>query len=152
VRAVFRNQQLPVFVRMLDKNSVWDHNNGLRSIIPTALEFGIAGYPFVLPDMIGGNGYGADASVEGLSSTVLPDRELFVRWTELTAFMPAMQFSIVPWQYDEETVAITRKFALLHGTIIGDELEAAAKDAVLHGTWRTFSKCHTILLRYDTLT
>jgi len=118
---------------MLDKFSDWGHNNGLRSIIPTALAFGIAGYPFVLPDMIGGNGAGADF-------TALPDRELYVRWAELTAFLPAMQFSFAPWQYDNMTVDIARKFAHLHETTIGDELEAAAKDAVKHGMskWSTF--------------
>ena len=134
MRAAFRNQQLPVFVRMLDKDSAWGQSNGLRSLIPTALAYSIAGYPFVLPDMIGGNG------VPGKPGAVPPDRELFVRWAELTAFMPAMQFSFAPWQYDDETVAIVRKFVHLHETAVGDELERAAKDAVLHGTWRTFSK------------
>lgn len=33
---------------------------------------------------------------------VLPDRELYIRWLELSAFMPAMQFSIPPWAYDNE--------------------------------------------------
>ena len=32
----------------------------------------------------------------------LPDRELYIRWLELSAFMPAMQFSIPPWAYDDE--------------------------------------------------
>lgn len=32
----------------------------------------------------------------------LPDRELYIRWLELSAFMPAMQFSIPPWVYDNE--------------------------------------------------
>jgi len=58
VRAGWRSQQLPVLVRMRDKDTKWEYDNGLRSIIPTALVAGILGYPFVLPDMIGGNGYG----------------------------------------------------------------------------------------------
>ena len=124
VRAGYRSQQLPVFVRMLDKESTWGHLNGLRSIIPTALVSGILGYPFVLPDMIGGNGY------EGKPK---PERELFIRWMELTAFLPAMQFSFLPWRYDNQTIAIARKFAHLHETVIGDEIEAAARDAVRHG-------------------
>lgn len=32
----------------------------------------------------------------------LPERELYIRWLELSAFMPAMQFSIPPWAYDKE--------------------------------------------------
>lgn len=36
------------------------------------------------------------------SNLGLPDRELYIRWLELSAFMPAMQFSIPPWAYDEK--------------------------------------------------
>jgi len=125
VRGGYRTQQLPVFVRMLDKWSTWGDDNGLRTVIPTALASGILGYLFVLPDMIGGNGV--------LGGRAKPDRELFVRWLELTAFLPAMQFSFLPWKYDAETVAIARKFVRLHETVVGDEIEAAAKDAVRHG-------------------
>jgi len=35
----------PIFTRMLDKDSRWGYNNGLRSLIPTLLHFGILGYP-----------------------------------------------------------------------------------------------------------
>jgi hypothetical protein len=38
---------------------LWVFNGiGRKVIIPTTLTFGILGYPFILPDMIGGNGYG----------------------------------------------------------------------------------------------
>ncbi|VDI22641.1 Hypothetical predicted protein [Mytilus galloprovincialis] len=104
VRVGVSTQHLPVFVRMLDKNSNWENKNGLKTLINTALTFGLLGYPFVLPDMIGGNAY------EGNK----PDRELFIRWLEATALLPAMQFSIVPWQYDDEVVNISRKFVQLH--------------------------------------
>ena len=50
----------------------------------------MSGYSFVLPDMIGGNGYkGA------------PSRELYIRWLQVNVFMPAMQISYVPWMYDQ---------------------------------------------------
>ena len=114
-----------MFVRMLDKDSAWSDNNGLRSIIPSALVSGILGYPFVLPDMIGGNGDGK----------TMPDKELFLRWAELSAFLPSMQFSFLPWKYDISTVSAVRKFVHLHESVIGDQIEAAAKDAVLHGTY-----------------
>ena len=57
---------------------------------------GLLGYPFVLPDMIGGNAYGG-----------LPSEELFVRWTQANAFMPTLQFSLLPWQFGD-TVRIDR--------------------------------------------
>ena len=30
-------------------------------------------------------------------AVTVPDRELFIRWVALSAFMPAMQFSLAPW-------------------------------------------------------
>ena len=77
---------------MLDKESRWGYDNGLQSLIPTLLHFGL-GYPFVLPDMIGGNAYGER-----------PTKELYIRWMQANSFMPSVQFSIVPWDYDAEVI------------------------------------------------
>lgn len=54
----------------------------------------INGYPFVLPDMIGGNVYGSDKV----------SKELFIRWLEANVFMPSVQFSVVPWDFDNEVM------------------------------------------------
>ena len=59
---------------MLDKHSTWGYDNGLKSMIPTALVMGIVGYPFVLPDMIGGNGYPQENISDGLQTTLLPSK------------------------------------------------------------------------------
>ena len=72
------------------------------------------GYPFISADMIGGNFFPnkTDGAVE------IPDRELYVRWLELSAFMPSMQFSIPPWLYDKEVVEIAQKFTELHESLV----------------------------------
>ncbi len=57
VRSGWRSQASPIFFRLWDLWSVWGYDNGLRSIIPATLALGLAGYPFVFPDMIGGNAY-----------------------------------------------------------------------------------------------
>lgn len=57
VRSAWKNQANPVFFRLWDIWSTWGHDNGLRSIIPSTLAMSLAGYPFVFPDMIGGNAY-----------------------------------------------------------------------------------------------
>jgi hypothetical protein len=49
--------------------------------------------------MIGGNGYSVD---DPLEESAAPPRELYIRWLQANTFMPAMQFSFVPWAYDEE--------------------------------------------------
>ncbi|KAF6018924.1 KIAA1161 [Bugula neritina] len=97
VRVGCATQEAPILVRMLDRRSRWGIDNGLKTVIPTALTFGLLGYPFVLPDMIGGNAY------EGVEV----EQELFVRWLQVNIFLPAIQFSIPPWQFDERTVNYT---------------------------------------------
>lgn len=75
VRCGYQTQKYPVFVRMGDKESRWGYDNGLRSIIPTILTMGIMGYPYILPDMIGGNGYVYDEEVDNpFINTELPER------------------------------------------------------------------------------
>ena len=91
VRVGERTQNLPVFVRMLDKDSNWNWSNGLKTLVTTLLQMNMVGYPFVLPDMIGGNGYAG-----------VPSKELFIRWLQANVFMPTLQYSYVPWDYDNE--------------------------------------------------
>lgn len=66
-----------------------------------------------------------------------PDYELFIRWTELTAFMPAMQFSIPPWHYNNLTNVsvneICKKWADFHETDVYPQLIKYANEAVLTG-------------------
>ena len=63
---------------MMDKNSYWGYDNGLKTMIPTALLMSMLGYPFILPDMIGGNGYPEQADMENHDlfshTTILPSK------------------------------------------------------------------------------
>jgi hypothetical protein len=73
VRTGCQTQDLPIFVRMLDKDSRWvlkfyfkknlklfvsklinqGMDNGLKTVLTTSLVMSILGYPYILPDMIG---------------------------------------------------------------------------------------------------
>lgn len=97
VRVGWRTQNLPILVRMIDKDSVYTWNNGLPTLITTLLQMNLNGYVFVLPDMIGGNGYTGN-----FEDSVLPSKDLFIRWLQANVFMPSLQFSFAPWQYDDE--------------------------------------------------
>ena len=99
VRTGHCTQDIALMYRMGDRFSTWDAGNGLRSLIPTLLTSGVLGYPFCLPDMIGGNAY----------FNQFPDKELLVRWTQVNALMPAMQFSLAPWDLGKETEALVEK-------------------------------------------
>ncbi|PAA66779.1 hypothetical protein BOX15_Mlig006082g2, partial [Macrostomum lignano] len=120
VRAGYRTQSVPVATRMFDKDSHWGGRNGLRSIVPNALMLSMAGYHFVMPDMIGGNAYSED-SMEGAR----PERELYIRWMQLSSFLPIVQFSIAPWDYDQEVTDIALKTLKLRAEVYIPALEAA---------------------------
>ncbi|XP_018572975.1 myogenesis-regulating glycosidase-like [Anoplophora glabripennis] len=115
-RSAWRTQDLPVFTRMIDKDSSWTLDNGLYSLITTLLQMNMNGYPFVLPDMIGGNGYNYNPTVE-----------LIIRWTQANVFMPSMQFSYLPWDVasnETSSADIVKKFVDLHKNYSAQIIEA----------------------------
>ncbi|KAK9907636.1 hypothetical protein WJX75_007337 [Coccomyxa subellipsoidea] len=118
VRTGHKTQGVALFTRMGDRFSTWDVSNGLQSIIPTLLTSGVLGYPFCLPDMIGGNAYFGQR----------PSHELMVRWTQVNALMPAMQFSIAPWDLSPETARLCAAALQLRKQVI-ERLHALADEA-----------------------
>lgn len=92
VRVGYYSQENPMWVRLLDRSSTWGLDNGLHSVLTAVLTFGIAGYPFVLADMIGGNGDPAN-----MNQPADVDTALYVRWMQLSTFLPVMQFSLPPF-------------------------------------------------------
>ncbi|CAI5536973.1 unnamed protein product [Closterium sp. Naga37s-1] len=119
VRTGHKTSSVPLLTRMGDRFSTWSTGNGLRSVIPTLLTSGILGYPFCLPDMVGGNAYFGNK----------PDVELLVRWAQANALMPAMQFSIAPWDLSKEAdrlcKAMLETFPIDDQFAIGDDIVVA---------------------------
>ncbi|CAB0012512.1 unnamed protein product, partial [Nesidiocoris tenuis] len=94
----------PIRQRLQDTNSSWSiEEHGLKAVIPAMLQLTVLGYGATIPDMVGGNAYTQDV-----------DKELLIRWSELTTFMPNMQFSYPPWKFDEEAVKIIRQNIDVH--------------------------------------
>ena len=114
VRVGYGSQDSAIFTRLLDRSSNWGIDNGLKSVVTATLTFGILGYPFVLPDMVGGNAY-----------TGTPDKELYIRWTQLNAFLPSIQFSLAPWDYDNETIQLVKAALEIRNNISADILHFA---------------------------
>ncbi len=103
VRSGWKNQRAPIFFRQWDKTTSWGLDNGLHSVLTGILAIGMAGYPFILPDMIGGNEYDEKA-----------DADMMIRWTQLNALLPSMQFSLAPWEYGKDSAELCRRYANLH--------------------------------------
>jgi alpha-glucosidase (family GH31 glycosyl hydrolase) len=117
VRCGWRSQRQGILFREWDKWSRWGIDNGLHSVLTQALALSMVGYPFVLPDMIGGNAYGGEE----------PDAELLIRWTQISALLPALQFSIPPWVFGAETDAICRQYTQLHEQLLPYILSAISE-------------------------
>uniref|UniRef100_A0A1I8MWD4 Glycosyl hydrolase n=1 Tax=Musca domestica TaxID=7370 RepID=A0A1I8MWD4_MUSDO len=96
----------PAFLSTPPINSSW---SGLKEVMSTVLNYGVIGYPFVLPGAVGGD-YALNKTMSkmisfySLGEPPLPDEELYVRWLQLMTFMPAMQFSHLPTYYKGDYV------------------------------------------------
>lgn len=122
VRSGWGNQRASVLFRQWDKSSTWGADNGLKSVITGALAMSLAGYPFVLPDMVGGNAYRGEQA----------DAELMIRWTQANALLPAIQFSLAPWDYGDECDRLCRAALDLRERYM-DRIETAMRGAAQSG-------------------
>ena len=55
---------------------------------------------------------------------------------QVSAYLPAMQFSFVPWQYDDEVIDIARDFVRIHEEVVTPIVLEAAKDVSITGTYK----------------
>ncbi len=107
-RTAWLSQHRHIIWRQGGKDSHWGRDNGLAATVSLGLHMALMGYDVFMPDMIPGR-------VQTMSSdAVLPTDELFVRWTEVSAFMPIMQFSYFPWNYGAPAADIALAYARLH--------------------------------------
>lgn len=96
----------------------WSKDDGLASIIPATLSLGMSGVAFTHSDI---GGYTTLAkNVPDMIKTVR-SKEVFLRWTEIAAFMPVMRthegnWPDENWQFDsdEETIEHFVKMTELH--------------------------------------
>ena len=122
VRSGWGNQRAPILFRQWDKSCTWGTDNGLKSVITGAFALGLAGYPFILPDMVGGNAYGGEQA----------NAELMIRWSQTSALFPAVQFSLAPWDYGEECDRLCRAALDMRERYLG-RIGAALQQAARSG-------------------
>ncbi|XP_060874642.1 LOW QUALITY PROTEIN: myogenesis-regulating glycosidase-like [Metopolophium dirhodum] len=95
-----RSQEFARLLRMIYRNSRWDFQRGLPTLITYLVHLNMVGYPFVLPDIIGGNGY---------YDSQYPSKEMYERWMQANVFTSVVQFSYTPWDFDQQ-VTMFNKF------------------------------------------
>ena len=141
LRAGFNAGWLSVVNRLRDKNHSWD-NEGLNTLIPDGIAMGLCGYQYLCPDMIGG-GMVPDFHREGFKF----DTELFLRYAQVSAFFPMMQFSRAPWKVlNKKELKICLQSVKLHekfAPVILKTVNECAKsgEPVLRSLEYEFSNC-----------
>lgn len=127
LRACWKNGGQPLMQRLADKGHNWG-NDGVAALIPNELAQGIIGHAFTCPDMIGGGQF-----VDFLPGAVKFSEELFVRYAQIAALMPMMQFSASPWRVlSDENKKIVYNCAKLHEKF-GEKIWEYAKHAAETG-------------------
>lgn len=92
-RVCFKTGGYSLMQRLCDKHHTWDEK-GVGGLISGTLIQGLTGHPFGSPDMIGGGEY---LNFHGKKDENFSS-ELFVRYCEIAALIPVMQFSAAPWR------------------------------------------------------
>lgn len=114
-RSGFTGTQAQPFCWAGDNEANFSYENGLPSVVLAGQNAALSGLPMWGHDIAGYIGR--------------PDKELFIRWTQFGAFSPLMQIHMTsnlgPWDFDEETLTIYRKFAKLHTSLFPYILDAA---------------------------
>lgn len=105
----------PMF-RIFDRFSNWSLQNGLASVLAAVLTSGMLGYSFCIPDYIAGNEYADKA-----------EKELMIRWAQVSCCMPAMQFSIPPWSFDDECESLCERVLKWRELFFWDKIQALLK-------------------------
>ena len=79
VETAYMSQHLEIILKTNRKESSW---RGLKTVVPTALSLGLAGYNLFIPEAAGG-------SIGGRHM----NRELFIRWLQVNTFLPFQHYS-----------------------------------------------------------
>ena len=120
----FKGGGKAVIQRLRDRNHSWD-DDGIDTIMPSAILQGLIGHPFICPDMIGGGWWSLNYT-PGFKH----DGELFVRMAQVSALLPMMQFSWAPWRVlDKYHADLCLEAAKLHkkfANYITEQVKASA--------------------------
>ena len=96
--SVFGRTPALTWIKLPDLDSSW---RDLQKVVPQVLAASTSGFPFLIPSVIGGTAANIDP-------------ELYIRWAQLSAFLPIMHFSTPPSAYDNATQGIVNNAIKLH--------------------------------------
>lgn len=120
----------PAFLNLPKVNSSWE---GLQTVITSALNYGIIGYPFILPGAVGGDFF-ADPNGTVQDTYPLPDKELYIRWLQLATFLPVLRFIHLPSDFkDDALTEIAKELSVIRQKTVTPVLKKYLSDAMNDG-------------------
>ncbi len=126
LRTGFKTANCALSQRLCDKGHSWG-DSGVASLIPNGLMQNMLGYKYNCPDMIGGGEY-----KNFLDNSMTLDEELVVRYAQIAALFPIMQFSASPWRVlSNENNQLCYKAACIHlkfAEYLIDEIKVAISE------------------------
>lgn len=122
----------PAFLSLPKVNSSWA---GLQRVIISTLNYGVIGYPFILPGAVGGDFVSdSEGNVIHEGKIPLPDRELYIRWLQLATFLPVIKFTNLPSDYKDDYVTdIAKQLDTIRSKTVVKILDPILNDAMNDG-------------------
>lgn len=111
VTSAMNTPRPPAFLSLPQVNASW---NSLQTIISSAITYGLIGYPFLMPGSVGGDFVLRDHNETHISHQLLetpepPERELYIRWLQISTFLPVLHFDHIPFDYKDDLVTEVAK-------------------------------------------
>ncbi|WP_240840886.1 glycoside hydrolase family 31 protein [Acidaminobacter sp. JC074] len=126
LRTGFKTAGLPLTQRLCDKHHNWE-SDGVGGLLPDGILQSMMGFDYNCPDMIGGGEY-----LNFIASSLDLDEELVVRYAQIAALFPIMQFSVSPWRVlSKENNDLCLQAAKIHqkfGDYIIESVHQSIKD------------------------
>lgn len=111
----------PTFLTVGEYGEGWQ---GLKTLIARVLSLGATGSPFVDVGVIGGLAKPGHR----------PDRELYMRWIQTAAFMPAFQINTLPHVYDKDVENLAKEFTVKRQELVLPRLREDVNSSLKYGT------------------
>ncbi|XP_076644514.1 myogenesis-regulating glycosidase isoform X2 [Halictus rubicundus] len=130
VSGAISRPRAPVFVSLPPFSSSW---KAIKTVIPTVLTYGMIGYPFIMPGAVGGDVAlpMSDNNPDNDFEVRFPDKELYIRWLQLSTFLPVIRFTHLPSKYSDESVLeIAKRLTTLRQKTVTPLLKKYAKETL----------------------
>ncbi|KAK9296267.1 hypothetical protein QLX08_009689 [Tetragonisca angustula] len=130
VTGAISRPRAPVFVSLPPFSSSW---KAIKTVIPTVLTYGMIGYPFIMPGAVGGDVAlpMSDNNPDNDFEVNLPDKELYIRWLQLSTFLPVIRFTHLPSKYSDDSVLeIAKRLTELRQKTVSPKLKKYAKETL----------------------